>query len=158
MGIVSILEPWEIELDIAAGKFRQSEAVRQGRLDSHDFPNDRDPEQTHINGVHYERAFAKSQGILDWVPTVNTFQRGFDVGNYQVRGRSKSNLELMIRTNAHDDDVYVLVRGRCPTYKVVGWILAADAKRPEWLKPYADREPAYFVPDRFLHEMDSLPT
>lgn len=153
MGIRIVLSDLELRYGRAVGRERHAEALRLDRQDAHDFVGD--PEEIHIAGALGELACAKALNLY-YVPTVNTFQRGGDVGPYQVRTRSELRFQLMVRTNAVDDDIYVLVRGDSACHLVVGWIRAGDAKRPEWLHPHAGREPAYFVPDTHLLETKLL--
>lgn len=153
MGIRIVLDDLELRYGRAVGKERHSEALRLDRQDAHDFAGD--PEQIHIDGALGELACAKALNVY-YVPTVNTFQRGGDVGPYQVRTRSDLSYQLIVRANAVDEDIYILVRGGGDTYMVVGWIRAGAAKRPEWLQPHGGRERAYFVPDVYLSEMAFL--
>jgi hypothetical protein len=50
----------------------------------------------------------------------------------------------------------VLVTGRCPEYRVRGWITGAEAKRAEWLRNYGGRPPAYFVPAEQLRGIEEI--
>jgi hypothetical protein len=103
-----------------------------------------------------EKAVGKATNRY-YLPTVNTFKSGNDVQTWQVRTRSKSFHELYVRDSDPDDRPYILVKGSCPTYDVVGWIWGHEARRPEWRKNHGGYGEAYFVPDAALHPMDTLP-
>jgi len=108
-----------------------------------------------IEGACGEVAFAKVANVY-YDGSVNTFTKGGDVGKVQIRTRRKPTYELIIRPHDRDDDVFVLVRGVAPRYQVVGWLVAREAKRAEWLHDYGDGAPAYFVPDGALRPIEDL--
>jgi hypothetical protein len=64
---------------------------------------------------------------------------------------------LIVRGRDPDDQQVVLVTGDRESYTVHGWILARDAKRPEWLTAMGTGRPAaYFVPLDRLHDIREL--
>lgn len=134
------------------GMLRHIEAVTQGRPDLHGFDGD-SGWHTHCEGACGELAVAKVFNRY-YNGSVNTFREGGDVGAVQVRTRSKHDYELLVRDRDRDDDVFILVTGRAPRFRVVGWIKAGDAKRPEWSNTYGNRPAAYFVPHAALHPID----
>jgi hypothetical protein len=144
------------ELTLAAhvGVRRHAEALRQQLPDAHGREG-HDGWSDHIEGACGEMAAAKALGVY-WTPTVNTFQIGGDVGELQVRTRSKSDYELLVRDADKTGSIFILVRGLAPVFDVVGWLRGGDAKRPEWRKGHGGRPPAYFVPDAALQPIDSL--
>lgn len=156
MGIAVTLPDFYLQRGIATGKKRQAEAVAAGRKEYPEIPH-RDPEKSHIDGAIGEEVAAFWLGMAEFVPTINTFRKGGDVGSYQIRTRSGRYDELYVRADSRDDDIYILVRGTAPHFMIVGWLLAWDAKRPEWLKDHGGHGPAYFVPDTFLHNLVDLP-
>lgn len=103
----------------------------------------------HIEGACGEAAVAKVLNRF-WNGSVDTFATGGDVGDIQVRTRSSHDYELLVRPDDRDSDVFILVTGRAPTFRVIGYIWGRDAKRPEWLQTHGSRPAAYFVPHAFL--------
>jgi hypothetical protein len=142
------LDTGEVFTAAQNGFFRQFEALRQGRPDRHGAQ----PEggwDLHIEGAAGEMAYAKARQRY-WGAPVNTFKHGGDVGEIQIRTRSLHHYELIVRPGDRDDDIFVLVTGRIPTFRVRGWIRARDAKQPEWSKTHGGREAAFFVPHSAL--------
>lgn len=143
----------EVSIAARVGTMRHCEALRAGKKDSFGFKGDGWGQ--HIEGACGEMAVAKACGVY-WLPTVNTYKTGADVASWQVRTRSAPGYELLVRPSDPDDAPFVLARGRCPDYQVVGWIMGRDAKRPEWLQTHGGRPPAYFVPDAALRHIETL--
>lgn len=106
----------------------------------------------HINGAGGELAFAKALGIY-WDAGVNTFKAP-DVGGFQVRTRSKATYDLIVREGDSDMEVFVLVVGEMPDYRIVGGIRGARAKRDEWLRDHGGHGRAWFVPQSALKPFD----
>lgn len=125
------------------GARRQIEAVKKGLPDKHGFEGL--GWDLHLEGALGELAFAKAVD-RHWGGSVNVFRTQADVGKLEVRTRSKTWYELLIREDDSDESIFVLVTGRAPTYNVAGWIRGRDAKREEWLQTHGNRPPAYFVP------------
>jgi hypothetical protein len=107
-------------------------------------------------GACGELAAAKALGI-PWEPTFEGHARGEDVGTYQVRtGRSDGRF-LIVRDNDSDEDIFILVVGSAPDYRVVGWATGSECKHPEHLTDAGTgRPPAYFVPAHRLHPIHTL--
>lgn len=135
-------------LGATIGMQRQLEALSQGRPDRHGYDG-ADGWTVHVEGACGELAVAKLLNRY-WAGTLNTFKEGGDVGNIQVRTRSRENYDLIVRTDDRDEDVFVLVVGRAPKYRVVGWIRGKDAKRAEWSQTHGGRPAAFFVPQHAL--------
>lgn len=134
------------------GVQRQIQALARNLPDA--FGYEGDGWAAHIEGAAGEMALAKAMNWY-WGGTVNTFKHGGDVGNVQVRTRTRDHYELIVRDNDRDDDVFYLVTGTVPTFRVVGWILGKDAKRPEFSHMHGGRPAAYFVPHNALREVPS---
>jgi hypothetical protein len=64
--------------------------------------------------------------------------------------------DLLVRPNDKDDAPYVLMVGVAPLFRFAGWKLGRDCKRAEWVRTHGDRPPAYFVPQAFLGDLESL--
>lgn len=136
------------------GRRRQLESIKDGRKDNHGF--DGEGWNEHIEGACGECATAKHLNVY-WDGSVNAFSSP-DVGKYHVRTRSRHDYELIIRPgNDNDESIFICVTGRCPEYRIRGWIVAKDAKKPEYLKDYGKRPPAFFVPHSALRPMSELP-
>lgn len=136
------------------GRMRQLSSIKAGLVDAHGFTGDGWSE--HIEGACGEMALAKHLGVY-WDGSVNSFHRP-DVGKFQVRTRSRREYELIVREADHDDDVFVLVTGKCPHYEVRGWIVGKDAKRDEFKASHGNRPAAYFVPHDALQCLSNLPS
>lgn len=144
----------EVALAAQLGMRRQIHALRDARPDAYgraDVPGWND----HIEGACGEMAAAKATGVY-WTPTVDTFRKGGDVGQWQVRTRSRDDYDLIVRDADADDAVFILVRGRTPCFEVVGWLRGGEAKRPEWRHTHGDRPAAYFVPATALQPLSAL--
>ena len=138
----------EVHFAVTTGAKRQLEAMRMGLKDRYGAK----PSEAwgiHIEGAAGEMAVAKALGIY-WQAGVNTFHDP-DVGDLQVRTRSRHDYELIVRENDNDKADFVLVTGRIPTFQVIGYIRGRDAKRSEWLRTHGGRAPAYFVPQAALN-------
>lgn len=108
----------------------------------------------HIEGACGEAAVAKAVGVY-WSSHVNNFT-GDDLPGMQIRTRRRHDWDLIVRPSDDDHARWVLVTGKCPAYRVRGWIFGRDAKREEWLRDHGDRPPAYFVPAAALRDMSEL--
>lgn len=115
-----------------------------------------------IKGAIGELAAAKALGRY-WSPVCDGNGEMPDIGqDIQVRCLEKHHYDLIIRPGDQDAHRYVLVTGggvlgEEHRYKVHGWIVGADAKRPEWLCDKSKRNvPAYFVPQKSLRPVEEL--
>lgn len=150
----SVVLTWhEAAIASHVGWMRQIKSLTDGRKDRHGFTGDGWSE--HCEGACGELAVAKFLGIY-WNGSIDTWKDN-DLPGLQVRTRSLDTYGLIVRPNDSDDATWVLITGRCPTYRVRGWINGRDAKRPEWLANHAGRPPAYFVPAEQLNPMNELP-
>lgn len=111
-----------------------------------------------VDGGLAEIAYCKAIGV-SWPATVGK-PKCADAGTkVQIRGTPYCSGRLIVRPDANDDDVYALVIGEYPNYRVVGEILAKDAKQNKWLTdptPEKNRPRAYFVPQIALLPPGSL--
>lgn len=147
------LDWFEVTRAAQVGLQRQVHAMAAGKPDV--FGYEGDGWNIHIEGALGELAFAKATNRY-WSGPVNTFKEGGDVGSIQVRTRSRDDYDLIVRPNDRDQDVFVLVLGKCPTYKVVGWLVGSSAKKERFLQKHGGRAPAYFVPKEHLNGMNTL--
>lgn len=155
-GLIVTLDWMEVSLAVHVATRRQIQALRRPTVDVHrSGPGEENAWTWHIEGAAGELAFAKLSHTY-WAPTVDTFRSRGDVGDVEVRTRTRPGYELIVRNDDCDERAYVLVRGRIPRFEVVGWVYGREGKRPEWLQRYGGGEPAYFVPDSALHPIDTL--
>lgn len=134
----------EVDMAAGVGLRRQLAALHAGRPDRHGV----DPEdgwRIHIEGACGECCVAKFLGRY-WDGSVDTFKSIPDLGNVEIRTRSKHRYDLLIRKDDDPDKVYILVTGRTPNFWVRGWLRGIDAQREEWWNNHGNREWAWFVP------------
>lgn len=150
------LEKYEVDLATFIGNKRYEEAILQNKRDSHGFnKSQEEARKIHIDGACGELAFAKAMNLY-YSGSINTYKSGGDVGDIQVRTRSKHSFDLIIRNNDSDSNIFVLVTGKDSNYIIHGWILAKDAKQKEYVQNYGGRPPAYFIPKNKLNPLSSL--
>jgi hypothetical protein len=140
----------EVEIAAGVGMRRQIESLRSALPDKHGYEGE--GWNIHIEGAAGELVVAKALGRY-WDGSVGTFKRGGDVGNIQVRTRSKITYDLIVRDDDKDDDWFVLVLGKIPTFYIAGYIQGVNAKNKDWLQTYGNRPPAYFVPQPVLIQL-----
>jgi hypothetical protein len=151
---INITLAWhEYAMASEIGRLRQLTSVRRGSQDNHGFTGLGWSE--HIEGACGEMAVSKFLGVY-WDGGIDTFKSA-DVGaNIQVRTRSSHNYELIVRPDDYDDDIYVLVTGKCPNYRIRGYIYGNEAKMSEYLQNHGNRPSAYFVPHSKLLDINNL--
>lgn len=139
---------------VLCGAKRWEEAKRKNLKDKHGMKDDEDTLEPHVYGVWGEMARAKAYNVW-YVFTVNTFKSTPDVNGIEVRCRASHGFDLIVRKNDQDDRFFTLVTfswARPDYFRVWdGGIYGYEAKKHDkWLKNYGQREPAYFVPKKFL--------
>jgi len=132
------------------GYRRQLESVVRGRRPR--FPQRFAGElfATHIIGAMAECAVAKGLGLY-WSHHEGKFSGG-DVGELEVRWSMRDDVKVRER----DRGVIVSVSGEPPAFRINGFALAAESKRPEWKLAPRNGPPAYFVPHRALYPIERL--
>jgi hypothetical protein len=148
------LSSTEVGAGVRIGGLRQYQALYKGKHEAHGYNGDHGW-QIQIEGALGEIATAKFLNIY-WDSSVNTWKTE-DLRGIQVRTRSKDYYDLIVRKDDPDEDIYVLVTGRYGKYIIRGWIEGSKAKNPQWIQPYGDRERAYFVPQKLLNPMETIP-
>jgi hypothetical protein len=138
---------FESAMGAEVGRLRQLAALKDGLV--HQYGFDGIGWTEHIEGACGEIAVAKYLGIY-WGGSVNTFKSEDLGGGIQVRTRSRDDYDLIVRPGDNDDEIFVLVTGRCPHYTIRGWILGRDAKQGEFRADHGGRSSAYFVPQERL--------
>lgn len=118
-----------------------------------------DPDKSwdnNVEGAAGELAFAKAFNLY-WNFSVNTFKRGGDVGDIQVRTACRPDGDLIIRADDPRERLFVLVTGRIPTFIIRGWKYAWEVKGVDkYLKNPGNREPAWFLPQSELYPPEEL--
>lgn len=110
----------------------------------------------HMKGTVGEVACSKALGI-PWPMHVNVFKGKPDLPpDIEVRLRTNHDHDLIIRDGDDADRRYVLVTGSPPDLEIRGWLLGSEGKDPKWLKSYGGYKPAYFIPQRYLHPMETM--
>jgi hypothetical protein len=150
MSIVRLTE-MEMRIGCLVGSARHIESLQSARRDAHGKGADGGWTE-HINGACGEMAAAKALNLY-WPAHINNFKGpdlsgpGYDI---QVRTRSQSHYDLLVRDDDNDEHFFVHVLGQAPEYEVVGMMKGRDAKRLEWRQNYGERPPAFFVPREAL--------
>lgn len=104
----------------------------------------------HILGAMAECAVAKALGMY-WGHHRNKFESG-DVGTFEVRYSKRTDLKIRER----DNGVVISVTGEPPTFTIVGWIDARDAKQHFTASAPRQGPPAYFIPHQNLYDVHTL--
>lgn len=117
-----VLEWHEVWAGAIVGLSRQISAMARNYESSAEWRWD-----AHIEGACAEMAFAKASGMY-WSHSVNTFRKGGDVGDIQVRHSKYPNASLVLSEKDRDTDVFVLVVGAIPQFDVIGWTTGEYAK------------------------------
>jgi len=151
--MIVTLSWWELAAASEVGRMRQLAAVRAGRPDRHGFKGP--GWDVHIEGAAGEMAVAKGLGLY-WDASVDTFKGSPDLPGIQVRTRSRDDYDLIVRPDDPDNEVFVLVTGRSPTFWLRGWINGREAKQEQWKRTYGGRPGAFFVPVSALHPVNNL--
>ena len=147
-----VLTGYEMFMAAMVGVRRQIEAIQDGRTPNAGYKGS--GWEIHVEGAAAELAFARFRNLY-WSGSVNTFRQGGDVGPVQVRCRSQSHFDLIVRDGDRDEDVFVLVTGAIPRFEIVGWIRGGDAKQPQWRQEHGGRPSAFFVPQSALQPFEA---
>jgi len=138
------------------GRYRYNNALRNNKKDAYGLKSKGPGE--HQLGARGEEAFCQAFNIHNpWLE--GTYKTCADVGRVEIRTRSKTWYELLVRPDDSDDSPFVLVRpveGEEDTYEIVGWMMGRDAKQEKWLRNHGGRDAAYFPPDEALNPPDTL--
>jgi hypothetical protein len=142
----------EIEVAVTGGIRRRLRSMQRGLRDSAGFRGDK--WEIDIEGAAAEYAAAKGLGVY-WSPKVDTFKAG-DLGPVQIRLGLEDRYSLIIRPNDHDDDPFLLVVGRIPAFRLVGWVYGRDGKQDLYWKAPNGRPGAWFLPQSALRPIEEL--
>lgn len=111
-----------------------------------------------IEGSCGELALAKAtrsfwSGPIGLDAADRVMAKRYDVGQVQVRTRTDPALIIDQRDNP--DDIFILVMGETPHFRIMGWIEAREAQQEKyWCSEMP--HPNFKVPLADLHEMDEL--
>lgn len=144
----------EVIASAVLGALTRIESLVHSRQNSHDY-NDEDSWTVDIEGAGAEMAVAKYRNVF-WMGSIGKFKKEADVSGMEVRSTTLEHGSLIIREGDNDDARFVLVVGKLPYKKIVGWIYGREAKQSKWLRAPNSREPAYFVPQNALRDVDTL--
>lgn len=136
------------------GALTRIESLVNGRQNSHDY-NDEDSWTVDIEGAGAEMAVAKYRNVF-WMGSIGKFKKENDVFGVEVRSTTLERGSLIIREGDQDDAKFILVVGKLPHKKIIGWIYGKEAKQSKWLRSPNGREPAYFVPQDVLKDLNTL--
>lgn len=136
----------EMMLGVNVGVMRQTLAIKKQRQQEHGADDENDW-QKHILGALGEQVFAKFMGVY-WCGDIGNLQ--VDVGDWEVRTRSKHHYDLTIYPKDKDNSRYALVTGDFLEWRVHGWIYGKDAKKESYWREYTKGRPGFFVPKRVL--------
>jgi hypothetical protein len=147
----------ELHFAASVGVTRHIEAILGNKPDAHGLKTDKgEGWYLHIEGATTELAVAKCLNRF-WNGSFNTYKKGGDIGaKIQVRRRTKLWYDLLVREDDDNDSIFVLAIGIAPTYRIVGWLVGKEAKQNRWIREYAKRPSAYFVPQQFLRPIQQL--
>ncbi len=147
------LNHWEVALAGFVGVLRNTESMKKNHKTK---TGDKPAYEIGVQGAAAELAAAK---FLNVYPSqgINTFKAA-DIGiGLQVRQVTNPEGELPIREGDKDEELFLMVTGVVPTFKIVGWISGADGRRLGVLKNPGNLRPAHFVAQKHLRPMEKLP-
>lgn len=108
---------------------------------------------TDIDGAHAEQALSKYLGIY-WFPGINTFKAPDLINGLQVRSTNHANGHLIIRPNDDDYQTFVLVVCQTPIYRLMGSLMAIEAKTAEYFhKGEVGEADCWWVPQGALGDL-----
>jgi len=109
-----------------------------------------------IDAVGAECAVAEYFGFEDFRPLNGTYKVKADVGqNIEVKHTYIDSNNLLIAGIDRDDDIAVLVIGRCPTYKIIGWLPIRECKKDKYRSERIMGD-SYLIPRGKLRPIDYL--
>lgn len=142
---------------INIGVIRQMKNVLRGRKDR--FGAEKmDPWGIHIQGACGEAAVAKHLNIFynGNIGNLSACDVNNNTLNLQVRTGLRYNGDLILHKSDKDNNIFILVCGKAPIFRIMGWIKGMDGKKEKYWRDPAGNRPAYFVPQTVLKPMETL--
>lgn len=150
---VVTLTTHELMRAVIIGVQRNVSAIERNATPSHGRDKALAAWNENIEGAAGELAVAKYFGVADeWNGNFGDFQAA-DVRDLEVRTTSWQTGRLIIHPSDPGARRFLLVVGTAPTFKLVGWMMGATAKREEWWVELQSGRPAYGVPQSALYEL-----
>jgi hypothetical protein len=120
------LDPEETALCRKRGNQRQQHAEERGFK-----PYGYGGAELHFRGYAAEMAFSKYLGVpmpsgWDWKSDIS---RGYDVGGWHVRSRSKPDGTLLVKPRDPDGNYVLILTHQLPVLYVAGWTTAERARK-----------------------------
>lgn len=147
------LDLFEYGVAAFCGLLRHLESRRNPNIRDHTFVF-YDPISMDCIGAVAEKAVAKHLG-RPWGAHVNKLNGEPDIWpDIEVRFNNQDSGPLYLRPpKIYPDRKYFLVRGRFPTFEIVGWIPGAEGMQDcYWGDPGGKGRPCYIIPAAKLHE------
>lgn len=161
MAAITVELSWSEVLQAAqAGIMRRVMALQRKRAQPSGDPK-HDVWGIDIEACAAELVVAKSLGLY-WHALSNRIHGLADLaGAIEVRCTALENGRLIVTERDSDASPFVLVVGRAPKLKIMGWMFGRDAKQRNWQHRGDGRQenrvtPPYFVPQAALRPMDEL--
>ncbi len=140
------LTPHEFMLAQQVGKWRNQVAVDKGLANYKD---------RHILGTPAELAVAKFFGVY-WHPNVGLIGQP-DIEQTEVRSSNSHNHNLIVKPTDKSALPFILVTTELKyEFWLRGWTWGKEAKQEQWWNDSLP-DPAYLVPQKFLHNMEDFP-
>jgi hypothetical protein len=143
----------ELLVAYVVAALRQISNIKHGKRDRYG-ASPEDGFSLHVKGCLGEMAVAKALGIY-WCGNLGDFGAA-DVGDLQVRTRSRHDQDLIVHPSDKDTDRFILVTGTGDRFVLQGWCYGEEAKLQAYWKDPAGGRPAYFVPKSALSPMGLL--
>jgi hypothetical protein len=145
VSVVVTLNPVEAEVASVVGTARARNSRKSGFEDRSHITAEEERLATDINGAAAELAASKATG-LRWLMSCSG-EPGDLEGEVEVRCTSHEHGGLIVRERDRDGRIVLLVVGKIPTFRIVGWKRTEEARREEfrwresWLVPQARLTP-----------------
>lgn len=148
----------ELQLCAYVGANRRVMAVKLKRSEPYGTPLSPGLWDNDVESCCAEFAVAKATGLLwHFELASKTKDVVADVGwDVQVRWTRRDDGSLIVYKRDRPDQVYVLVIGQAPNFRVVGWLPGAEAQNEAWWGRKTKDNYAYWVPQGALRSPESL--
>ena len=132
-------------------RFKNLKSSTFGKQSKDEWKND-------IEGALTEMAFCKAFGIY-WDGSVNTFKNP-DVPDtpIQIRGTEYNTGKLIIRENDPSNDLYILVVGSIPNYRIIGGLFGHQGKVDDYVSNPNNQGKCWMIPQEHLRPVENFMT